>query len=116
MERRNGCIQEYKTWFVKTDASKNKRFSVWQKAFNNWDLKYGDGDMQIQSVSPTPSAVPSPTPDPNARCNSNKPPFPIENGHWIWDDQWIILCDSERGIGKVIFLYLSSVHIECETT
>ena len=62
--------------------------------------------MQIQSVLSTPSAVPSPTPDPNARCNSNKPSFPVENGHWIWDDQWIILCDSERGIGKVNFLFI----------
>ena len=78
-------------------------------------MKYGEGDIQIKPVSPTPSAVPSPTPDPNARCNPNKPSFPIENGHWIWDDNWVILCDSDRGIGMVIFLDLSSVRIECET-
>ena len=64
-------------------------------------MKYGDGDMQIQPAAPTPSAAP--TPDPNARCNPNKPLFPVENGHWIWDDQWVILCDSERGIGTVQF-------------
>ena len=62
-------------------------------------MKYGDGDMQIQPATPAPT----PTPDPNARCNPNKPLFPVENGHWIWDDQWVILCDSERGIGTVQF-------------
>ncbi len=72
--------------------------------------------MQIRPVVAMPSPEPSTRPDPNTRCNPNKPSFPVENGHWIWDDQWMILCDSERGIGTVHFFhFIIRLQFEGET-